>query len=340
MWKLLLLMAFFQVGGPGESSGPILPLEEALSESRLAKYYSKTRYRDRLRVLREALEVRTKRLPTLIDQRNLATIYTNLGEIRTICTNALEISTAESNEKERRHKEVKKLEIVLRKLGEILEDTKMEVPLENRAPFDQTKQGLEELREQLLRQLFGKALGTSTNDSFRFTSGGAAASASAPARSPQGLWDLDKFTEEEFSEIQEAQELTKRVEVLLVIAEARFEEIDRRREGREWEEEEPNPLEFHTYEEMFFAYTRALDAVMSNIDDKAEMQTASEKDIKKALKELEKKVSKFIPRLEALEDLIRSQKDEALAEQYLEALKTSEIAHQGALYGLGAPSED
>ena len=68
---------------------------------------------------------------------------------------------------------------------------------------------------------------------------------------------------------------------------------------------------------MFFAYTRALDAVMSNIDDKAEMQTASEKDIKKALKELEKKVSKFIPRLEALEDLIRSQKDEALAEQYL-----------------------
>jgi hypothetical protein len=339
MLKLILLILLFQVDGSGEFSGPILPLDEVLSKKRLTEYYSKTKYRDRLKVLREALEVRTKRLPPLIDQRNLATIYRSLGEMRTICAQAMEISAEEANEKERRHKEVKKLEIVLRKLGEILDDTKMEVPLENRVPFDQTKQGIEELREQLLRQLFGKALGTSTSDSFQFISGGIA-TASATARSPQGLWDLDKFTEEEFSEIQEAQELPKRVEVLLAIAETRFEEIDRRREGLEWEEEEPNPLEFHTYEEMFFAYTRALETIMSNIDDKAEMQTASEKDIKKALKELEKKVSKFIPRLESLEGLIRSQKDEALAEQYLEALETSEIAHKGALYGLGAPAED
>ncbi len=339
MWKALLLIVLFQVSGPAETAGPILPLEDVLSEKRLAKYQSKTKYHDRLKVLREALEARSKRLPLLIDQRNLATIYRSLGEMRTICSYAMDISLEETKEKERRSKEVKKLEIVLRKLGEILRDTKLEVPLENRAPFDQTKQELEELREQLLRQLFGKALGGSSSDRFQFTSG-AVTSAPVPARSQRGLWDLDKFTEEEFSDIQEAQELRKRVEVLLEIADARFDEIDRRRSGLEWEDEEPNPLEFHTYEDMLFAYTRALEAIMSNIDEKAEMRTAPEKDIRKSLKELEKKVKKFIPRLEALEDLIRSQKDEALADQYLEALETSDTAHQGALYGLGAPTED
>ena len=340
MWKALLLLVLFQVSGPAETAGPILPLEDVLSEKRLAKYQSKTKYHDRLKVLREALEDKSKRLPLLIDQRNLATIYRSLGEMRTICSYAMDISLKETNEKERRSKEVKKLEIVLRKLGEILGDTKLEVPLENRVPFEQTKHRIEELREQLLRQLFGKALGTSSSGNFQFTSGAMTSAPPPPARIQRGLWDLDKFTEEEFSEIQEEQELPKRVEVLLKIAEARFEEIDRRRNGIEWEEEEPNPLEFYTYEDMLFAYTRALDAVMSNIDEKAEMRTAPEKDIRKALKELEKKVKKFIPKLEALEDLIRSQKDEALADQYLEALKTSDVAHQGALYGLGAPTED
>jgi len=339
MWKTLLLMVVFQVSGPAESSGPILPLEDVLSEKRLAKYQAATKYSKRIKVLREALESRTKQLPALIDQRNLATIYHGLGEMRTICSFAMDISVEETNEKERRNKEVKKLEIQLRKLGEILDDSKLEVPLENRAPFEQTKKEIEELREQLLRQLFGKALGASSSDSFQFTSAAVTSERPRP-RIQRGLWDLDKFTEEEFSAIQEEQELPKRVKVLLEIAEARFEEIDRRRNGIEWEEEEPNPLEFHTYEDMLFAYTRALDATMSNIDEKAEMQTASEKDLRKALKELEKKVSDFITRLEGLEDLIRSQKDEALAEQYLEALKTSEIAHQGALYGLGAPTEE
>jgi len=339
MWKALILIALFQASDPAESSGPILPLEEVLSEKSLAKYQTTTKYSTRLKVLREALEVRTKRLPALIDQRNLATIYRGLGEMRTICSFAMDISLAETNEKDRRSKEVKKLEIQLRKLGEILDDSKLEVPIENRAPFEQTKEEIEELREQLLRQLFGRALGTSSSDNFQFTTAAVTSPQPRP-RIQRGLWDLDKFTEEEFSAIQEEQELPKRVEVLLKIAEARFEEIDRRQNDIEWEEEEPNPLEFHTYEDMLFAYTRALDTTMSNIDDKAEMQTASEKDIRKALKELEKKVSKFITRLEGLEDLIRSQKDEALAVQYLEALKTSNIAHQGALYGLGAPTEE
>ncbi len=339
MWKALLLIVLFQVSEPAESSGPILPLEDVLSEKRLAKYQTTTKYNTRLKILREALEIKTKQLPALIDQRNLANIYRSLSEMRTICSFAMDISLEETNEKNRRSKEVKKLEIRLRKLGEILNDSKLEVPLENRAPFEQTRHKIEELREQLLRQLFGRALGTSSSNRFQFTSA-AMTSTPPPARIQRGLWDLDKFTEEEFLEIQENQELPKRVEVLLKIAEARFEEIDRRQNGIEWEEEEPNPLEFYTYEDMLFAYTRALDAIMSNIDEKAEMRTASEKDIRKALKELEKKISKFIPKLEALEDLIRSQKDEALADQYLEALKTSDVAHQGALYGLGAPTED
>lgn len=339
MGKALLLLVLLQGVEVSEPSGPILPLDQVLSERRLSTYYGKSRYQDRLKVLREAIETRTKRLPALIDERNLATIYRSLGEMRTICSTAMEISLEATNEKERRHKEVKRMEIRLRKLSEILEDTKLEVPLENRVPFDETREVLEDLREQLLRQLFGRALGTPNGASFQFASS-AITSAPLPARSQQGLWDLDRFTEEEFLKVQEAQELEKRVKVLLEIAEARFEEIDRRRKGLEWKEEEPNPLEFHTYEEMLFAYTRALDAIMANIDEKAEMGTAPEKEIRKALEELEKKVSKFIPRLEELEELIRSQRDEALADQYLEALRTSDIALKGALYGLGAPKEE
>lgn len=340
MWKVLLIAVLLQVNGPTKPGEPLLPLDQVLSEKRLSQYHTKNRYRDRLKVLREALEARSKRLPSLIGQRNLATIYRSLSEMRTICSTAVEISVEEKNEKELRHKEVKKLEIVLRKLSEILDDTKLEVPLENRSPFDRTKQQLEGLREQLLRQLFGKALGSAIGEGFQFTSAPIRSSPPRLQRSEQGLWDLDKFTAAEFLEIQEAQELVKRVEVLLKICEARFEEIERRQNGIEWEKEEPNPLEFYTYEEMLFAYTRALNAIMSNIDEKAELRTAPEKDIRKALKELEKGVSKFIPRLKELEGLIRTQKDEALADQYLEALETSDIAHQGALYGLGAPSEE
>jgi hypothetical protein len=127
--------------------------------------------------------------------------------------------------------------------------------------------------------------------------------------------------------------------VFLKIATARLDEIDRRREGREWDEEEPNPLEFYTYEDLLHGYDRAINGIMTNIDEKARTNAAKEKDIRKALKNLKENIDKFIPRLQALEDLVREQKDLAFYKQYREALRSSDIARKGALYGLGAPEE-
>ncbi|MGW8179465.1 MAG: hypothetical protein ACWGQW_12005, partial [bacterium] len=103
---------------------------------------------------------------------------------------------------------------------------------------------------------------------------------------------------------------------------------------KEWEKEEPNPLELYTYEDLLHAYTRAIEGIMSNIDDRAATGLEPEEEIRKALKKLDKKIGKFIPRLEPLKQVVIDRKDERLGEKLLAAMETSDLAQKGAEYGL------
>jgi hypothetical protein len=119
-----------------------------------------------------------------------------------------------------------------------------------------------------------------------------------------------------------------------------LDEIERRVEGREWKEDDPNPLEFFTYIDLLHAYTRAIEGVMINIDDKATSGMVEEGDIRKSLKKLSKKIEKFIPRLDALKNLVIERRDEELGEKLLAAMDSSDTARKGAQYGLGAPERE
>jgi hypothetical protein len=151
------------------------------------------------------------------------------------------------------------------------------------------------------------------------------------------MQNRDRFTDDEYTQIQLAQKLTKRVEVFLEIARSRLREIQRRADKVEWVEEEENPLEFYTYWDMVHAYRQAIDGIMINIDEKAIYKTASEKDIEESLKELNKGIEEFIPKLEPIKQLAIELQDQALYKELLEAEETSITAQKGSLYGLGAP---
>ncbi len=308
-----------------------LPLEQLLSSKELGSFLQKPRYPDRLKILREAIEQRAKRLETQIGELNLAVVFRTLAEIRGLAAHGLELAKGDLTEKDRRHREVKRMEIALRKLAIQLNDQKMDVPLEERHQFELTAELVEDFRNRLLRQLFGSALGQGTNPAGSFGLVARTASAS-PA---QGLWDRDRFTEAEFSKVQYAQQLVKRVEVFLEIAETRLRELERRRDGVEWTGKEENPLEFYTLDDLVFAYTRAVDGIMVNIDAQVERGQAEEKDVRKALRKFEDKLGGFVSRLEGLKGYIEERRDPEFAQRWEEALRTSEIARQGIAFGLG-----
>jgi len=251
--------------------------------------------------------------------------------------------------KDKRSRQVKRLEIRLRKLAEALEELKIAVPFESRVFFEETIVVLERFRNQLLNHLFGAAgdFGDSTNGPLGLlekldstaTPGMKLSPASAPQRRYSTTISGDQFTELEFEEIRDAQKIVDRVKVFLELAESRLIEIERRRSGAEWEEEEPNPLEFYTVAQMVHAYQRSIEAIMINIDERVKYGTSKEKDIRKSLKLLNAKILDFLPRLEPIQQSAIDTKDEELYLEYKKAKKSSDTARKGSQMGLGAPVE-
>lgn len=334
-----LLGALLLLGGQGPSPAPPA-LEELLGPRSYTEYQSRERYRDRLKILRRAIEQRERLLPRQLDEYHLGAVRKTLAELRSLADHGYELSVQETNNKELQDREVKRLEIRLRKLADELRDWALSVPFEEREPFERARESCERLRNRLLRQLFGSALGNPEPPA----PGNGFLPASPAPRSPstgQDLLDIDKFTAEEFRKIQFTQKLAKRIDVFLDIAESRIAEIERRRDGREWEDEdEPNPLEFYTYGELLHAYNRALDSAMDNIDEQAAGQREPEGEVKKALEKLGKRLPALARRLEALTPLIREQRDPGLVETYQEALRLTDIALKGVQLGLGALPEE
>ena len=288
------------------------------------------------------LEQTGRRLGPLTREEDLTPAYQVLRELDALCVFARDESEQETNAKELRHKEVKRLEIAVRKLLEELNDLKLVVNFQERSPYEQTGEVLTQLRNRLLQQLFEGSLGPAV------AVDPAAATASWLPMSEtrqryvsgeEALTGLDRFTLEEFDRIRLYPTVVKRTEAFLEVCRHRLDEIERRRQNIAWEEEEPNPLELHTYGDLLHAYNRALNSVMILIDEKARQKTEEEKEIRKALETLRDAVQDFGPRLETIPDLVRERRDEELGRKLREAMKVTAKAEKGTLYGLGSPGD-
>ncbi len=323
----------------------VLPLKDLLMETEFREYQRKSRYRDRIDLFRKVLDRRSDLLRRYLQRGELELASDLLGKIQTLSQYITEESSSVKNVKDLHSTQVKKLEIRLRQQIESIKDLRTTVPFEYLEAFETTIQDLEDLRKALLRQLLGDTVGVqeTTGSKARGTLiGNLLPLASRAVGTPVGFASVrlqvrDGFTEEEYAKIQLHQDLENRVDVFLEIAETRLKVIRRRMEGREWKEEEANPLEFHTYRDMVHAYRQAINGIMINIDEKAINKTASAEEIQNSLKKLNKKIQEFIPQLEPLNQLVIELQDEALYQEVMEAEEVSIVAEKGSLLGLGAP---
>ena len=103
--------------------------------------------------------------------------------------------------------------------------------------------------------------------------------------------------------------------------------------------EDEGPLAFHAHWELLHAYERAIDAIMINIDEKANQRRVSGKEIEKVLKRFCKNVLQFEPRLETMQELAVQLDDEDYQLTLEAAKKTTGIARKGCRLGLGGEVE-
>ncbi len=349
----LLLIAF--VLGPimaQDTQDP--PLDKLLNPKELQDYQGHVKYKDRMEVFADAMKRYSQQLRALVDEKKVDQIVSTLAQLESLAHYAIK-EPLPPNKKERKAGEVRKLEIRLRKLLEEIQDAKTIAPFEYHGDFDRTLEDLGRLRTELLKNFFGTALGEPENSessppkpqsqllpaysAVQFAFSGAGQQQESQQGDTRYSYEItgDQFTDKEYEKLRDNQDLKHRIDAFLDICESRLGEISRRLNKQEWTEKDPNPLEFYTYEQMVHAYERALNSVMVNIDEKAKYKLANEKEVKKALEKLNKKVMEFTPQLEPIKQLAIMQKDEVLYKEVVEAEKTSEIARKGSQYGLGAP---
>jgi len=346
----------FQVQEPAaieQRPEPEKKLEELFTARELQKYRTEVKYKDRMEVFTDVLKRFSQLLRGQVEKKTIDDLLDTLDTLQSLSHHALK-EPMPANKKELRSGEVRKLEIRIRKLIEDIEDAKSIAAYEYRVEFDESIDDLAQLRDQLLQNMFGDAAkkredGSEPNDNmmqFQFAPSSGRAQETRYSTEISG----DKFTDEEFTKIKDNQELRKRVDIFLKIAEDRLAEISRRMNNEEWkpsgkgkgkdkdkDKEEVNPLEFFTLEEMVHAYERALNSAMINIDEKAKYKLEKEKDVRKTLEKLNKKINEFAPRLAPIKELAIKNKDQVLYREITRAEKTTEIARKGSAYGLGAP---
>ncbi len=331
---VLMLFLLSIVTGLGEAEKS--PLEKILPEVTYRRYLE-SEYPDQLKILRNAIQNTCSRLKIQISRAEKEEYLKRLTELKILADEAIIRSEEVTSEKMLRHKEVKRMEIFLRKEIDFLEDMKLEVPYNIRGHFQPPMDSLDQLRKILFLQLFESSRSFKTDigsGAFNFDGGNAATAGTARSALQPGLHTIDRFTEEEFRSIQIARTLKKRLKAIFKIAESRLDEIDRRRTGEDWGEEEPNPLEFYTYEDLIHAYNRALEAAMNNIDEHYERNLSSMSDIENALKELNEKCNQFQGRLMELEPIIREAGSLDLAAQLSKAMEYTATALAGTESGL------
>ncbi len=237
----------------------LLPLSTLLTEREYRKYQSKQKYKDRVDQFRKALDRHTTILESRVRHRHKEGIQESLRAIVDLSRHIRNEPTRSAEPKDLSSKQVRKLEIDVRKLLKSIQDMKFEFSIEVRKPFESAMIELKLLRDQLLAGIFGQAVRSSDNGDGSMDSGAAgilgfsfdpgfrsdlsaidsfsgSTTVSREAvhthqRRRGGNAPGDRFTEDEVDQIRFQQGLRKRVDVFLEIAESRLDEIERRLAG-------------------------------------------------------------------------------------------------------------
>ncbi len=213
---------------------PDKKLEELFTAKELQKYRAQARYKDRMEVFTDVLKRFSQLLRGQVENKKIEELLDTLDTLQSISHHALR-EPMPANKKELRSGEVRKLEIRIRKLIEDIEDAKSIAPYEYRVEFDESINDLAHLRDRLLENMFGDAAKKRESEpdgdmmQFQFAPSGR-------AQETRHSTEIsgDKFTDEEFTKIRDNQELRRRVDIFLDIAEARLTEISRRLNNEEW----------------------------------------------------------------------------------------------------------
>lgn len=150
------LLLFTAISSPAqEGDTPYPPFETLFSPGQYNQYVSKPKYKDRIDLLRKIIESRASLLHKQLDRRDLNEVKQVLSEFRALTHYAQEEpSRSTASPDDLRSKQIKKMEIMLRKQLDSMNDMKLSVPFDFRSEFEITIQAIEQLRDQLLRGLF------------------------------------------------------------------------------------------------------------------------------------------------------------------------------------------
>ncbi|MBM3791049.1 MAG: hypothetical protein FJW35_11975 [Acidobacteria bacterium] len=141
-----------------EPGPPDRPISSLLSEKRLREYNRNPKYKGRIDIFREAYDDLASHLADDLKKMDMEKVFQDLRDMRALAGHVQnEPTRGAASAKDLRSKEVKKLEIRIRKLTAALDDYRLSVPFDDRGEFEATVNELEGLRNQLLIQLFGKA---------------------------------------------------------------------------------------------------------------------------------------------------------------------------------------
>jgi hypothetical protein len=158
---LLLPALIFITASVARSQAPAATsnqLEELLTPKLYRDYNRQSNYKDRLDVIKQGLEKCMSDLKDHLKKMDTEVVLENLRKMSALALYAQdEPSRRSASPKDLRSKQVKKAEIRIREIVSTLRDYRLSVPFEYRGQFDAAMAALEELRDQLLVQLFGKA---------------------------------------------------------------------------------------------------------------------------------------------------------------------------------------
>jgi hypothetical protein len=134
-----------------------LQLQDLMSSGLFAKYNSQSKYKDRVEIYHQALSDIAGQLRTHLKKMEMTAVTEDLQKMSSLSLLAQQEPTrAAASSKDLRSRQVRKLEIHIRLLFTTLNDYKLSVPFDYRADFENTTRDMEEWRNQLLIQLFGK----------------------------------------------------------------------------------------------------------------------------------------------------------------------------------------
>lgn len=140
------------------------------------------------------------------------------------------------------------------------------------------------------------------------------------------------LTQKEIEQIQDAQELDKRVKLYMDAAALRLKAAEERLYGKE--SIPGDPLEFFSPEEMIDGYYQIVRSVMLNLDDAFQKPSGDREKLGKALKNLKDTMERAPKSLEILKKMAEEKQQEELWNLINKAIDITVGAREGAELGL------